>query len=264
QGGDGAALIGQLATPQITDGNRYPVCQHDPAHGVNGKARNLLQHGRQEGEGNERAAVAHRCHCVHQQQSRLGEDADLLTQRGRFAVYYVLGHKEQATQEGDHTQGRDSQEGGAPAELLADKGAQRYARHQGNGQAGEHDGNGAGGFFFGDQAGRNGGANGKEHAMSQAGQNTGHDQGFITWCLPGHQVADGEQGHQAQHQGFAGDLAGQGGQDGGTYGNAQGVQADQQPGGGQAHGQVCRDGGEKANDHELCRSDGKGTDGQRQ
>src|SRR5690606_15466792 len=66
QGGDGAALIGQLATPQITDSNRHPVCQQDPAHGVNGKARNLLQHGRQEGEGNERAAVPHRRHCVNQ------------------------------------------------------------------------------------------------------------------------------------------------------------------------------------------------------
>jgi len=62
-------------------------------------------------------------------------------------------------------------------------------------------------------------------------------------CLPGQQVAKGEQHHQRQQQQLARHLAAEGGEHRGANRHAQSVEADQQAGGRQADPEVGTYGG---------------------
>jgi len=99
-------------------------------------------------------------------------------------------------------------------------------------------------------------------ASPEPGQDARDDQRFIARRQPGDEVADGEQGHQAEQQLLARQLAGQGGQQRRTDGDAECVETHQQAGRGQADAEVGGDGRDQADDDELGRPDGEGADRQ--
>ncbi|MNZ96833.1 hypothetical protein D3C78_1160440 [compost metagenome] len=177
---------------------------------------------------------------------------------------YVLRHEQQAAEQGDHAKGGYHQEGSAPAEMLADEGAQRDAGDEGDGHAAEHGGYGAGRLVLAHQIGGDDRADREEHAMRKTGEDARDDQRLVARRLPGDQVAGGEQRHQPDQQQLARNAAGEGGQQRRTDGHAEGIKADQQAGGGQGDAEVGGDGGDQPDDDELRRTDGKGAEGQRQ
>ena len=100
-------------------------------------------------------------------------------------------------------------------------------------------------------------------ARCEPGQDARGDQRLVARRLPGQQVAEREERHQAEQQGLARHLAGERGQHRRADGDAQCIEADQQPGGGQPDPKVGRDGGDQADDHEFGRPDGEGAQGER-
>ena len=156
QRADRAAFVRQLAAPDIPGGYRDAIHQQYQAHSAGAEACDVLEDGGQEGKRDKRTAVADGGHGVHQQQARLLEHLQLLQQGCGLAVGDGVRHVDQTADKGEHTQRRDGEEGFPPAEVLADKGAQRHPGDQRDGQAGKHDRNRTGGFFLRHQAGGDG------------------------------------------------------------------------------------------------------------
>ncbi len=139
----GAYLVGQLATPDIADGNRYPVDQQDQTHRTGAKAAHLLQDGGEEGEGGEGAAITEGGFGVDQQQRLFGQNRELFADgRGR-PLGQVARDQQQATHHGDEAEQAHHQKSFAPAKDLTNPGAERYAGHQRHSESAEHDGDGA-------------------------------------------------------------------------------------------------------------------------
>ncbi|MNZ93949.1 hypothetical protein D3C78_1130430 [compost metagenome] len=88
----------------------------------------------------------------------------------------LLRHEQQAAEQGDHAKGGDHKEGGAPAEMLADEGAQRNAGDEGYGHAAEHGGDGAGRLVLAHQVGGDDRADREEHPVGQPGEDACDDQ----------------------------------------------------------------------------------------
>ncbi|EEF93684.1 hypothetical protein CATMIT_01683, partial [Catenibacterium mitsuokai DSM 15897] len=176
----------------------------------------------------------------------------------RRAVGDAPRHEQRAADQRDQTEPGDREEGRAPAEVLAEEGAQRDAGDEGDGHAAEHRGDRAGGFFLRHQAGGDDRADREEHAVGQAGEHARDDQGGIARRQPGDHVAGGEQGHQADQQRLARHPPGQRGQQRRADGDGQRVQADQQAGRGQVDAEVGGEGGDQADDDELGGADGEG------
>ncbi|MCY1370240.1 hypothetical protein D9M69_573240 [compost metagenome] len=80
QGADRAALVRQFAAPDVADGHGDAVDQQHQADGAGAEAGEVLKNRREEGKGNERAAVADGRHRIHQQQAWLLEHLQLLQQ----------------------------------------------------------------------------------------------------------------------------------------------------------------------------------------
>ncbi len=254
-----AHLVGQLAAPDIADGDRHSVHQQNEAHRAGAKAAHLLQDGGEEGKGGEGAAVTERCLGVDQQQRLFGQHRELLADgRGR-PLGQVIGDQQQAAHHGDQAQQAHHQKGVAPAEDLTNPGAERDAGHQGYGEAAEHDGDGAGRFLFGHEAGGNGAAHREEDPVRQPGEDAGDDQAFVAGGLPGEQVAGGKERHQPHQQPLARHLAGQCRQHGSADGHAKGIEADQEARRGERDIQLLGDGGDEPHDHKFGGADRKGT-----
>ncbi len=254
-----AHLVGQLAAPDIADGDRHSVHQQNEAHGTGTEATHLLQDGGEEGKGREGAAVTERRLGVDQQQRLLGEHRELLAEgRGR-ALGQVIWDQQQAAHHGDDPEQAHHQEGIAPAELLTNPGAEGHAGHQGHGEAAEHDGDGAGRLFFGHETRGDGAAHREEDPVGQPGEDAGDDQALVTGGLPGEQVAGGEEGHQPHQQPLARHLAGECREHGGADGHPQGIEADQEARRGERDIELLRDGGDQPHDHKFGGADRKGT-----
>ncbi len=264
QRGDRPQAVGQPAPPEIARGHRDTVHQHHPAHRAFAEARHTGEDGRQEGERDEGAAVADGRLGIDQQQPRLGQHAGLLQERGRRHVRDAPRHEQCAAREGQHAQPRHGEEGLAPAEVLADEGAQRHAGDQCHREPREQRGDGAGGLLARHQAGGDGRADREEHAVREAGEHARGHQRAVARCLPGQQIAGGEQRHERQQQGLARQPAGECGEHRRADGHAQRVQADEQAGRGQADAEVRRHGGQQTDDDEFRRADGKRTERQRE
>ncbi|MNH12420.1 hypothetical protein D3C79_719590 [compost metagenome] len=98
--------------------------------------------------------------------------------------------------------------------------------------------------------------------MGQAGEDAGDDQALIARCLPGQQVAGGEERHQPHQQPLARQLAGERRQHRRAYGDAQGIEADQQARGGQRDIELLGYGGNEPHYYKFGGADRKGTQGE--
>ncbi len=120
---DRAPAIGQATTPDIADGDGNAVRkQYQPDH-LRPEAGDVLEDGSEEGESDQRAAIADRGHRVDQQQARLQQYVELPAQRRGCGMRDVLRYKQLRADHRHHAKYRDRQERGAPAEVLADEGA---------------------------------------------------------------------------------------------------------------------------------------------
>ncbi len=256
-----AHLVGQLATPDIADGDRYPVDQQDQAHRTGAKAAHLLQDGGEEGKSREGAAVTKGGFGVDQQQRLFGQYRKLFADGGGRPLGQVVRDQQQAAHHGDEAEQAYYQKGFTPAKDLTNPGAERYAGHQRYGKAAEHDGDGARRLLFGDQAGGNGAAHREEDPVRQSGEDAGDDQALVTRCLPGQQVAGGKECHQSHQQPLARHLAGERREHGGADGHPKGIEADQQARRGERDIELLGDGGDKPHDHKFGGADRKGTQG---
>lgn len=99
--------------------------------------------------------------------------------------------------------------------------------------------------------------------MCQAAQDARRDQRRVIWRLPGDQISHGEQGHQPEQQGLAGQAPRQRGEYRRADGNTKRIQADKQAGRGQRDMQAGGNGGDEADDDEFCGADGKGAQRER-
>ncbi|MNC74096.1 hypothetical protein D3C75_1253920 [compost metagenome] len=86
----------------------------------------------------------------------------------------------------------------------------------------------------------------------------------MSWRLPGQQVADGEQHHQAEQQQLARHPAGERGEQRCADRHAEGVQADQEARRRQVDAEIGGNGGKQADDDELRRADGECAQGERE
>ncbi|MNR10887.1 hypothetical protein D3C85_1271600 [compost metagenome] len=200
--------VGQFSAPNVANRYRNAVGQQDPTDRGGGEPRQFLHHWRQEGEGGEYATVTQRGDGVNQQQAWMSQHFKLLANARAGLIFNVVGYQDDAGHRGNHANKRHRQEGFTPAKMLADKGPQGYPCHQRYGQAAEHNGDRRGGFLFRNQTGGDSRADGEEYPVGQAGQQAGHNQRLIARRLPGQQVAEGKQHHQADQQQLARYAAG--------------------------------------------------------
>ena len=259
QRGQRAHLVRQLAAPDVADGNRDPVHQQDQAHRIGTETAHLLQDGGEEGKGGEGAAIAKRRLGVDHQQGLVGQHGELLADGRRCPLGQVARDQQQAADHGDDPECAHHQEGLAPAELLTNPGAERHACHQGDGQAAEHDGDGARCLLPGNQTRGYGRAHREEDPVGQAGEDAGDDQALVARCLPGQQVAGGEERHQPDQQPLARQLAGERRQHRRAYCHTQGVEADQEARRGERDIELLGYGGDQPHYHKFCGADRKGT-----
>ena len=80
--GSGTHPVGELAAPDIADGDRYPVHQQNEAHRAGAKSRSPVAGWGREGKRREGTAVTERRLGVDQQQRFLGEHRELLANAG--------------------------------------------------------------------------------------------------------------------------------------------------------------------------------------
>ena len=158
----------------------------------------------------------------------------------------------------------DEAEGRAPAEVLADEGAERDAEDVGERQAEEHQADGAGLAVGRHHAGGDHGADPEERAVGEGGEHAGGDQQQVVRGDGRDEVADDEDADHHQQHALARQAGGQRREDRRADHHAERVGGDELAGERDRHGEVAGDVGQKAHDHELGGADAEGAHGERQ
>ncbi len=156
----------------------------------------------------------------------------------------------------------DAPEGGAPADLVAGPGGQRHADDVGDGQAHEHGGDGGGAPVLRHQPRRDDRADAEKGAVVQRGDQPCDQQHAVAGRHRRHQVAEGEDPHEADQQGTARHAAGGERHHRRAQHDADGVGADEQAGGRDRHTKIAGDGGQEPHRREFGDADAEGAGGQ--
>ncbi|CUX21373.1 hypothetical protein AGR7B_Cc250061 [Agrobacterium deltaense RV3] len=258
----GRVMVGDPAAADIAGRNGDAIEHEDQADALFGKAGDILQDRRKEGEGDEGAAVTKRGHGENDEQATGAENTDLIDEARRRRLLERVRQKRGNAEEGDDAKGGNDPEGRTPAEDLPDIGAERNAGDDGDRQPHEHHGNGRSATIFRHEIRGDGGADREEDTMGEGGDDAGDKQHLIAGRQGRSAVADDEQGHQAEQQRLSFDPAGQRRQDRRTKGDAQRINADDETGKRQGDVKIGRDRRQKTDNHELRGADRIGRDRQ--
>ncbi len=139
-------------------------------------AGDVLQDWRDVSEDAEQAGRGQHAHAQGQQHIGLAQDTELAGQVG--LVHGDMFRQPDPLRDGrDHADHRHRPEGRAPAGVLPEGGAQRYAEHIGQGQSGKHHRNGLGSLVRRDQPGGHHRTDAEERAVAQGRDHPRRHQG---------------------------------------------------------------------------------------
>ena len=221
-----------------------------------------MQDGRDVGEHREHRAGAHHGQEQGGQHGPTGQHADL----GQRTVTLRRWHIGQGIPQRGHRHQAEpgyAPERRAPAEQLTEPGCQRDTANGGQRQAHEHRSDGASAFLGGHHAGRDDGTYPEESAVVERGHHPCDQQAGVVVGQGRHQVAQGEDGHQADQQVPARYAYGCQGHERGADQHTQCIGADQQSRSGNGNSQVGGDAGQHAHGSELGNPDTERAHGER-
>ncbi len=212
---------------------------------------------------------------VHREDPREPEDGGeqaeehlAVAEGAEFAAYVLVrldrdpGHQAGQGRHRRQADRRDDEEGGAPAEVLAEQGRGRHADDVGDRQAEEHRRHRPRLPALGGQSGGDHRADAEERAVRESGEEAAREQPAEVGGERGRQVADGEQRHQEQQHLLARHTGAEAGEQGCAQEDADRVRRDEVAGGRHGRAQVVRHIGQQAHHDELGRADAEGAHGQ--
>src|SRR6478672_9041207 len=171
-------------------------------------------------------------------------------------------HQRGHAHEGDDADHGDRPERRAPAELLAEQGAERDTEDVRGGEAGEHHGDRARLLLRRDQPGGHDGTDAEERAVRQGREDAPEQHDLVAAGESRDEVAGDEQHHQRGQHVLAVEAGDGSGQADGADRDRERVAGDEPAGGGLVDGEVGGHLREEAGDHELGESDAEATEGQ--
>ncbi|CAM5530578.1 hypothetical protein GCM10010343_76530 [Streptomyces avidinii] len=253
--------VGGPAAEYVAHAQPDPEEDEEPRDGAVGEAGQFRHHRGEVGEGGEDPAEAEDRRGQRQPHLGLAEDGEFTAQGPPFRRRLRRHQGDEAEQSDDPDTGHGP-EGRAPPELLAQEGAQRYAEHIGQGEAGEHQGDGAGPPVGGHEVGGHDGPDPEERTVREGRDQTAAHQGGVVAGQGTEQVARDEDGHEHDEHGLARQPCTGRGHERCADDHTEGVAGDEHAGGGDGHGQVVGHFREQTDDDELGRPDAEGTDGE--
>ena len=168
---------------------------------------------------------------------------------------------EHADQREDTDHG-DGPEGGAPAELLAEQGAQRDAEHVGRGEPTEHEGDRSGLLRPLDEGRGDDRPDPEEGAVGEGGEDPPQQEQLVAGGERGDEVAGDEQDHEPGQDVLAVQAVHERGEAQGADGHGERVAGDEHAGGGLADLEVLGDLGQQAGDDEFGEADPEASEGE--
>ncbi len=256
-------VVGKSAADEIAGHQARAEHQQDRRHRGILKPGNAGQDRRDIGEDREHADPAQHRGQQPDQHRAPAQHCEIVPQSGRFLRGGVAGNERRDHRQRSKTDHGHRPEGCAPAETLAEPGAEGNAEDVGDGQPGEHHGDGGRLLVGRNEAGRDNRADAEEGAVGECGQHPRRHQRPVVRRKRARRVADGEDRHQHQQRGFARPAAGGDGHDRRTEHDTEGVTGNQKARCGDRNAEIGADLDQQAHDDEFSDADSKGAGGER-
>ncbi|ABA49619.1 hypothetical protein BURPS1710b_3224 [Burkholderia pseudomallei 1710b] len=248
--------VGELAADGAADRQPEAEQQQHERDVVRREARHVLEDRRDVREHGEEARRREHADAEHHQHLRVAQHAELARDAGRGHLE-ALRHAEGERRRGERADAGDGPERRAPAERLAERGAERHAEHVREREAGEHQRDRLRALVRRDEVARDHRADAEERAVAERGDDARDHQRRVAGRDRAKQITDDEHADQREQRRLARHFRGDDGEDRRADRHAERIAGHEHARRRNRHAQIARDIRQEPHDDELGGTDAK-------